>query len=1586
MGRNSILVLWAVAVGAVCCPAAMADDAVVIAENGVAKAALLLAADATDAEKHAATELAEFLKEVTGGEFVVSDKANAGQSRLLVGAGAAKLADPGFTTDSLGEEGLVVRTVGNDLILAGGRPRGTLYAVYTFLEDEVGCRWWTSKVSTIPKKPTLKVGPLNVRFVPRLEYRESFWFDALDGDWAVRNQCNGNSDRLDAQRGGKHTYEGFVHTFYGLIPPQKYFQEHPDWFSEIGGQRKGENAQLCLTNEEMRRELVKNLRERLRTNPAATIASVSQNDCFGNCQCGRCTAIDTEEGSPAGSLLRFVNAVATDIEPEFPNVALDTLAYQYTRKPPVHVRPRPNVIVRLCSIECSFSKPLADERNKAFRDDLLGWSKICDRLYVWDYTTNFANYVLPHPNLRVLGPNIRFFVDHGVQGVFEQGAYQSYGSEMAELRGWVLAKLLWDPSRDPQKLIDEFLDGYYGPAARSVREYLKLTHDAVEASGDPLGCFSPADAKFLSLKTLSEGLRLLKAAEAAASGDAAIRHRVHVAQLPVLYAFMVRWEPLREEATAAGVAWPVDDSIRAVYEQFMAIARAEQVTMVAEGRPLDWLKSVIEKTATPPAVRADVRAWEGTITIPTYTWEDDVNPKFWALEGVGKGSAPPSSAIIYPYTMQDNLSRTKVDRTYKALFVENEYLKLTCLPELGGRLHSVLDKTTGQDMFHINHVIKPSMIGMRGAWISGGVEWNVGPQGHTVTCVSPVDALVGQNADGSAYLEVSNLEKSRRTRWTVRVTLHPGRAYLDERIRLFNPTDVLCPYYFWNCTAFPNRPGTRFIFPMSLGTDHSGDTFFTWPIHEGRDLSWLKNYETWSSIFARECTFDFFGAYDVDADRGVVQAADHHQLSGKKAWTWGQWDFGLVSQKNLTDDDGPYIEVQSGPLPTQSDYGALWPRDEVAWQEWWYPVHGLGDGFEFATKDVAIQTIRHDDCVELRLLATAEFPGARCAATYGQEEVRQRIDLSPARPQVITLAYPGDAAIDIAVTAASGDLLAAFTSPLPVPKVVSPTPAEIAEKPDAQLSVEETYLRGRKFDLATNRAKAREYYEKALAQDAGCVRALCGLAGLAIEAGDYASAVPQLERALGRDPGNGLCWYFLGVSQLKLGSEGAALRCASQAARCFGTVALGHDLAGRAYLRLHEPDRAAQAFADALESNPRDTQAQEHLLVARYVCGDAQVWEQARQRSAQAPTALLPRALLALKSGDALGRFVGDVRAFVGEVDFELLETCLGLADVGLCAEAVRVLDAVCVRALPQGQRGALPLYHLAYWTAQLGDEGGAQDYLRQARAVYKDYEFASDPDSVGVLEYAVTQQPDDAYAQYHLGNLYAHLGRLAEAAPHWQKAAALKPSLSSAFRSLGLYARVIEKDLPKAAALYRKAIVARPADQTLFRDLAEILSEAGQRPEGIALLESIPSDKPRRADVTILLAQAYLDEKRFDDVIRLFEATGYFVAWEGQVTTWVIFSRAHVERGRTRLDSGDYAGALLDFDAALTYPENLGVGRSNKPEEAQALYWRGKALAALGRSDEARESWKQGAAGSEGSAEQNEHRQLCRAELEKRG
>jgi tetratricopeptide (TPR) repeat protein len=989
--------------------------------------------------------------------------------------------------------------------------------------------------------------------------------------------------------------------------------------------------------------------------------------------------------------------------------------------------------------------------------------------------------------------------------------------------------------------------------------------------------------------------------------------------------------------------------------------------------------------SAPGAGWAKSQAWEGTITIPTYGWSDDVNPKFWALEDQVKLSTTVKGAIVYPYSMQDHLSRTKVDRTYKALFLENEYLKVTCLPELGGRLHSVLDKTTGEETFHANHVIKPSMIAMRGGFISGGVEWNAGPQVHTVTIMSPVDALIGTNPDGSAYIEVSNLEQTLRTRWTVRVTLHSGKAYLDEQIRIFNPVDAVNPYYFWNCTAFPCRKGTRFIYPMTLGTDHNGVRFFNWPVNEGRDLSWLKNYPEASSIFSVDCVFDFFGGYDVDADRGVVQVADHYELSGKKAWTWGTSDFALVCQKNLTDDDGPYIEIQSGPLPTQSDYGMLLPRQQVAWREWWYPVHGLGEGFEFATRDLAAQTIRENGDLELRLLATGRFTGATCAITReGQELVTEKLNLSPKGPQIIKVSPDPKGPVDVVVKTARGAVLASFTTPLPIPKTEPPHRPDYLNKPDGQLTLEEKYLKALKQDLATNRKRAREGYEKALADDPGYAPALRALAILDTEAALYDDAIARLKKAVERDPSDGVAWYFLGVNYLRTNNPTEALHCAREATRCTGTGSLAFDLAGRAHAALGEKRAALDAFLKATRLNPKDVLASDHFLLALYAAGDAaSAFKYAEKAVAQYPTDLVPRALLALQDEKQMEAPVKEARSFVGEDDFEMLETSLTFAEIGLAKEAAKLLYAVCVEVVPQAQRSPLPMYYLAWLASQQKDTDAVEEWLRRAAVTYRDFVFPSRPEELTVLKFAVQENPKDACAQLHIGNLYAHLGRPAEAVSHWQEAGELNPSLSIAFRNLGLYAWGPGNDLAQAEQFYRQAIHARPKDQTLYRDLAEIIMAQGKRPEAIKLLESMPSVGLQRADILIMLAQAYSDEQRFDETINLLESTPYFVNWEGQSITWNLFHGAHMKRGEKRFEAKDFAGALTDFQAALTYPENIGVGRSNRPQEADGQYWCGKTLQALGRLDEAKAAWKEGAAGPGGGrGEQGKYRQLCQEAL----
>ncbi len=278
--------------------------------------------------------------------------------------------------------------------------------------------------------------------------------------------------------------------------------------------------------------------------------------------------------------------MAAEVAKQYPQVAIDTLAYQYTRKPPLHVKPLPNVIVRLCSIECDFAHPLTAESNQKFADDIRGWSKICQRLYIWDYTTNFAHYIQPHPNLRVLGPNIRFFVDNGVRGIFEQGAYNTLGAEFAELKAWVLAKSLWNPRLDDQLLIREFVNGYYGTAATPMLEYIQLIHDEAAAKNTYLTCFSPVTAEFLNLAMLAKANQLLDQAEAAVKDDPAVLQRVQVARLPLRYVWATRWYEFQDQAAREKLAWPGPPDYLQNCQTFLEIAKAAGVTLISEGGSL----------------------------------------------------------------------------------------------------------------------------------------------------------------------------------------------------------------------------------------------------------------------------------------------------------------------------------------------------------------------------------------------------------------------------------------------------------------------------------------------------------------------------------------------------------------------------------------------------------------------------------------------------------------------------------------------------------------------------------------------------------------------------------------------------------------------------------------------------------------------------------------------------------------------------------------------------------------------------------------------------------------------------------------
>lgn len=991
----------------------------------------------------------------------------------------------------------------------------------------------------------------------------------------------------------------------------------------------------------------------------------------------------------------------------------------------------------------------------------------------------------------------------------------------------------------------------------------------------------------------------------------------------------------------------------------------------------------IQAQAAKPAA-----AWEDSITLPTYLiYGGDFNPRFYELEG----------SIIYPYAMQDDLGDERVDRRYRAVYIENEFLKVTCLPQLGGRIHSVFDKTTNREMFHTNPVIKPGLIAMRGAWISGGIEWNRGPQGHTVTSFSPVNVTFRQNKDGSASLLIGNIESNFHTKWDVVLTLHPGKAYLHEEIGIYNPTDGVHSYYFWNCTAFPCKPGTRFIYPMTLGQDHNGTEFFSWPVHEGKDITWLKNYDKPSSVFAYRCAFDFFGAYDVDDDRGIVQFGDHRVITGKKAWTWGQSGDGIASQRALHDDDTQYIEVQSGPLQTQADYGLLGPRQKIAWEEWWYPVHGLGDGFEYATKDVAIRTKwpeGDEGELEVRVLSSGVFEKAICSVRGGGEPTVQTVDLSPTTPIVLHAPAKKGGTATIEIRTALGEELARYVSPLDIPERTAPTAPETS---GAEPAIEELYMQGVKHEERIEATPAREAYEKALARDPGYTDALVALARLDYCRGQYAMAAERAKKAAERDPGDSMAWYYIGLAQMELPADQRTMQPIDAAYKVVGTLdnpLLGHDLAGRVYMRERRFADAVKEFRMAVDASPDDAMANNRLIAALYAAGNRKDADlRAMVRTGADPLDFVPRAIMGFGNRDTLDAFCGYLKNVSGHPDFDISYVSLFLIDLALYSEAYDLLGefygepvpnptgVIYHGDFPDTRLRAGPWYVLAWLAHVANNDAKANDYLDRGKAQIPMYAFPSQPKYAEIYRYALSVNPSDGNAHLSLGNLLAHLGDLEGAVEHWQKATEVANPYSVPFRNLAMYAWKKENDLPKAADLFAKAIGAWPSDQPLYRDAANVLIADNKRPQAITLLEEMPLDHPRRGDITVLLANAYNDEKRYDDTIALL-AQSTFSNWELNTASWQAFHRAHLERGKLRLEAGEHEAALEDFATSLTYPDNLGVGRSADPQESEALYWKGKALAALGRTDDARAAWTEGANGPDNSDKQKEYIQRCKDAL----
>lgn len=444
---------------------------------------IVIGENASASEKNAAEKLSRYLNQISGISLeIVTDKEEKTSHEIIVGE--TNREGDGYVIDraNLGDDGVVIKTVGESIVLSGAKQRGAIYAVYTFLEEYFDCRWFTHDLIVIPEEENLTI-PKNIdyTYVPSITFRETDWISpAKSNEYKAANKLNDNVyGVISDEYGGGVSYAGsFAHTMAYLIDT-KLIETEPELFAYGVKTRTRTVDQPCLTNPRTLELAIQSVRKWLSENPDAKIISVTQNDNQNYCVCENCKAIDKEEGSQAGTMLRFVNAIADNIREDYPDVMVDTFAYQYTRKPPKITVPRDNVIVRLCSIECRFSTPLDSgvcKENDKFVEDIKKWSEICDNLFIWDYTTNYAHYLAPFANFDVMQANMQFFAENNVIGLYEEGNYTAYESdgEFAELRCYLLAKLMWDPYCDIDEAMYEFCEAYYGDGAQGIVDFINF--------------------------------------------------------------------------------------------------------------------------------------------------------------------------------------------------------------------------------------------------------------------------------------------------------------------------------------------------------------------------------------------------------------------------------------------------------------------------------------------------------------------------------------------------------------------------------------------------------------------------------------------------------------------------------------------------------------------------------------------------------------------------------------------------------------------------------------------------------------------------------------------------------------------------------------------------------------------------------------------------------------------------------------------------------------------------------------------------------------------------------------------------------
>jgi tetratricopeptide (TPR) repeat protein len=961
------------------------------------------------------------------------------------------------------------------------------------------------------------------------------------------------------------------------------------------------------------------------------------------------------------------------------------------------------------------------------------------------------------------------------------------------------------------------------------------------------------------------------------------------------------------------------------------------------------------------------RVWEAPLTLPTYELNPP-NPYPALLDWQRRKWRP-----VYPYPFLDSLGSQKTNKTWRAVYLENEYLKVTVLPELGGHVYEIFDKTLNRDIIYSNPVMKYAMVALRGAWVSGGIEWNF-PDGHTLTTVAPIDYVMRTEADGSVAVAIGDTERVQRMQWQVILRLRPGTRVLESEVTLNNRREVPGRYWYWSTAGAPAAADLRFNYPMREAYPHAFWPVFKFPIEKGVDVSRFKDVPNFLSLFARDSKRDYFGVYYEQSDWGVVHVADHRELPGKKTWTWGTDDNGDIWIDKLTDGGGQYVEFQGGRFETQMEHQFIAPHRVEHFFEYWFGVNKMGGAWNEATRDAAVRLNVQGSRATVSIAANQRFSQVELSLLNRSQHVyTARIDLDPAKVFTTTVDVPGKP-LELTLKSKDGRVLLQYRTDSPVDNNPDFKPATrpVPDPPNAT-SAEQSYVAGLALDKKSREREAREAYTEALKRDPGFAPAHIALGLSFYRSGEYETAAKHLEAALVRNKDAGDAHYYLALVQRALGQTSEAEDHLLWLVRSGYRESVARYVLGEIALANGDTKKALEHLQQAVLLDPRDLKARTVLAVAERLDGNissAVAW--INEVANELPIdyfAIHEQALINKAADNAEKEKIAtdQLQHLLAREPDAVLELAFDYTAIGQQREAIAILEDAIKRgpsgilAADQSRVHPMIYYTLGYLYAKAGERERARAQFALGMKGDPAFVFPHRVEEIDVLRTVFAANANDGRAAYYLGNVLASMNRDKEALVAWRDAVKLDPANAIAQRNYARALWLVSQNREEAAAQYQRAINVSPNDFRLYIEFDKLLAELRATDRRIKLLEGAPAAVLAQSGAVQSLAGAYIDAGRFSDAAALLAKTT-FTSGEGEDAALGLYRKAHLGLARKYREAGDHLKAASEFAAVSEFPRNFGVGRPAMQSQAQYYVAAAREYEAAGKPDEAERWWQRAA------------------------